>query len=148
MSRLVRCNHCMALYGECGSDHILKCRKCGKYDALIEAPLIDATPVAPPVKPYTRAMPWRVFERRFLPVAKPDGSNVWEKWEIPKDADYREWWTVVDPMTSSGRWYLGGGVSFREPRRVRALRRAMGRGMGGASGVCVLKARERLDVYE
>lgn len=112
MSRLIRCNHCMTLYCEGEGDHILKCRQCGKDDALMDTPLIDATPVAPPAKPYTRAMPWRVCDRRFLPIAKCDGNYVWEKWEIPKESDYREWWTVVDPMTRCGRWYLAAGFHF------------------------------------
>lgn len=130
MSRLVRCNHCMTLYCKGDGGSILKCRKCGKDDALMEAPHIDRRPIRPPAKPYKRALAWRVFERRFQPIAKMEGSYVWEKWEIPKDADWREWWTVVDPMTGSGRWYLAAGFHL------------VNRGMGRASGVCVLRDAE------
>lgn len=123
MSCLLRCNHCMTLFMEQVGEAITKCRTCGKNDALIEAPHIETAPVAPPSKIGARARAWRVFERRFLPIAKADGSFIWEKWEIPKDADYREWWTVVDPMTSSGRWYLAAG--FHLVNRVGFVRCAV-----------------------
>lgn len=122
MSRLIQCSQCKTLSCEDEAHHILKCGMCGKQ-ALRSTPLIDMTPVAPSATPYKRAMPWRVFERRFLPIAKSDGSYVWEKWEIPKDADYREWWTLVDPMTGGGRWYLAAG--FHLVNRVGFVRCAV-----------------------
>jgi hypothetical protein len=59
----------------------------------------------------TRARCWRVFERRFQPITRPDDSLLWEPSEVPGDErdNYRHWWTVLD---CDGRLYLSAGFRF------------------------------------
>lgn len=57
----------------------------------------------------TRIGSWRVFERRFQPIARQDGSFLWERVELPSDLDAREWWTVVD---CEGKLYVSPGFRF------------------------------------
>ncbi|WP_296204136.1 hypothetical protein [uncultured Hyphomicrobium sp.] len=75
----------------------------------IEAP--TGNPVAPPERPMKRALSWNVFERRFQSLNRQDGSLIWEPSEVPDDADWRYWWTVLDPMTS-GTLYVAPGFHF------------------------------------
>lgn len=52
-------------------------------------------PVMPPSS-FKRVRSWDVFAKRFEPVERDDETCLWEPDEVPKDADYRHWWTVVD----------------------------------------------------
>lgn len=73
-----------------------------------------ATPpnlVPPPPRTYTRARRWETFDRLFAPIEREDGNFIWEPWEVPKPADCRYWWTLLDPMTS-GQLYLANGFHF------------------------------------
>ena len=69
--------------------------------------------IMPPNKVFSRARRWETFERLFSPMVRDEQSSnlIWEPWEVPKDADYRHWWTVLDPMTS-GQLYLAAGFHF------------------------------------
>lgn len=69
------------------------------------------TPVMPPRHVYRRARRWETFEKLFQPIARDNGTVLWEPWEVPKDADPHEWWTLLDPMTS-GQLYLAAGFHF------------------------------------
>lgn len=68
-------------------------------------------PVMPPTRVYRRARRWETFDALFSPIKRADGSLIWEPWEVPKDADYHFWWTVLDPMTS-GQFYLSAGFHW------------------------------------
>ncbi|MGA9765734.1 MAG: hypothetical protein WBQ49_13815 [Rhodomicrobium sp.] len=59
----------------------------------------------------TRARPWRVFERRFQPIARPDCTMLWEASEVPHSErnNSRHWWTVLD---CDGHLYLSTGFCF------------------------------------
>jgi hypothetical protein len=67
----------------------------------------------------TRAGSWTVFERRFRPIIRNDGSLLWDRSELPApdSIDCREWWTVLD---CDGRLYLSAG--FRLVNRLGYLR--------------------------
>ena len=56
----------------------------------------------------TRTGSWNVFERRFRPIAREDGSLLWDRSEMParEIINWREWWTVLD---CGGRLYLAAG---------------------------------------
>ena len=61
-------------------------------------------------KPRKRCGSWRTFERRFQPLPAPNHDVLWElRGEVPADADYRYWWTVVD---CDGRLYVTPGFRF------------------------------------
>jgi hypothetical protein len=62
-----------------------------------------------PFKQRTRCGSWHTFERRFGPLPAPDHDLLWEIGQVPKDADYRYWWTVLD---GEGRIYLAPGFRF------------------------------------
>ena len=68
-------------------------------------------PVMPPRRIFRGARRWKTFEAQFAPLKRADGSHLWEPWEVPKPADARFWWTVLDPMTS-GQLYLAAGFHF------------------------------------
>ena len=57
----------------------------------------------------TRAGSWSVFERRFRPVIREDGSLIWHSEEIPRPITGRHWWTVLD---CDGRLYVSAGFRF------------------------------------
>ena len=63
----------------------------------------------------TRIGSWNVFERRFKPIVREDGSLIWERSELPADIEPRQWWTVLD---CEGRLYLSPG--FRGATRPQA----------------------------
>ena len=65
----------------------------------------------PPTRVFRRARRWETFEKLFQPIARENGTVLWEPWEVPTDADPREWWTLLDPMTS-GQLYLAAGFHF------------------------------------
>lgn len=67
--------------------------------------------INPPTRVFRRARRWETFERLFEPIERTDGSVLWEPWDVPKGADYRHWWTVLDPMTT-GQHYLAAGFHF------------------------------------
>lgn len=69
------------------------------------------TVIMPPPHIYRRARRWETFEKLFQPIQREDNTVLWEPWEVPKDADPREWWTLLDPMTS-GQLYLAAGFHF------------------------------------
>jgi hypothetical protein len=60
---------------------------------------------------------WTAFERRFEPQPAPDHDYLWEAHLVPKDADGRVWWTVLD---CDGRLYLSRG--FRIVNRFAYVR--------------------------
>lgn len=65
---------------------------------------------APSSKQRTRCGSWRTFERRFQPMPAPNHELLWElRGEVPADADYRYWWTVLD---CEGRLYVSRGFRF------------------------------------
>lgn len=57
----------------------------------------------------TRACSWDLFERRFNPITKPDGSLLWDTDEIPRPIVGRHWWTVLD---CDGRLCVAAGFRF------------------------------------
>ena len=59
----------------------------------------------------TRCGSASTFERRFQPIIQneEDGSVIVEPWDVPPDADYRYWWTVVD---GGDKLYVGPGFHF------------------------------------
>ena len=59
----------------------------------------------------TRARSWTIFERRFRPINRTDGTPLWDLSEVrPAEAsDRRHWWTVID---SEGHLYLAAGFHF------------------------------------
>lgn len=67
--------------------------------------------VKPPNRIFRRARRWETFQRLFEPLERVDGSVLWESSDVPKDTDYRHWWTVLDPMTT-GQLYLAAGFHF------------------------------------
>lgn len=75
-------------------------------------PALDeiTTPILPPARDYVRARGWRMFLNTFGPVATRNGFIV-EAEDIPKDADPRSWWTVVDLAPDSNRLYLVPGFA-------------------------------------
>lgn len=65
------------------------------------------TLVAPPTRPFRRPRRWETFDRLFAPIERDDdGAIMWEPFEVPKDADARFWWTLID---CDGRLLLGAG---------------------------------------
>lgn len=58
-----------------------------------------------------RAGSWSIFERRFRPLSRIDGSRVWDRSEMTarEVIDWREWWTVLD---CDVRLYLSAGYRF------------------------------------
>jgi hypothetical protein len=52
---------------------------------------------------------WAVFEQKFEPLPAPHHDYLWETHQVPKDADGRYWWTVID---CDGRLYLVPGFRF------------------------------------
>ncbi len=60
-------------------------------------------------KQRTRCGSWRTFERRFRPLPAPDHGVLWEAAQVPRDADYRFWWTVID---CDGRLLVSPGFRF------------------------------------
>ncbi len=69
------------------------------------------SPTSPtrPFKQRVRCGSWNTFERRFEPLPAPDHDLLWEIGQVPKGADYRYWWTVLD---SDGHLYLSPGFRF------------------------------------
>jgi hypothetical protein len=65
-----------------------------------------SAPVMPSGRICRRALSWRIFERRFRPIVRADESLMWDRMEIPRNADYRHWWSVLD---CDGRLYLSAG---------------------------------------
>ncbi len=59
----------------------------------------------------TRARSWKIFERRFRPIDREDGTPLWQPSEVRfrEVADYRQWWSVID---CDGRLYLSAGYRF------------------------------------
>ena len=56
-----------------------------------------------------RAGSWAVFERRFKPEIREDGSLIWDNSEIPRPIVGRHWWTVLD---CDGKLYVSAGFHF------------------------------------
>lgn len=67
--------------------------------------------VMPPAKSFSRARSWKTFENLFSPIEREGGDLLWEPCDVPNGADYRYWWTVLDPMTG-GQLYLTPGFRF------------------------------------
>ena len=57
----------------------------------------------------TRIGSWTVFERRFNPIVRADGSLIWDRSELPETIVPEQWWTVLD---CEGRLYLSAGFRF------------------------------------
>jgi hypothetical protein len=47
-------------------------------------------------RPRKRTGIWATFERRFEPMPAPNHDFLWDVGTVPKDADPRYWWTVLD----------------------------------------------------
>ena len=52
---------------------------------------------------------WDAFEQRFEPQPAADHDYLWEPSQVPKDADGRYWWTVLD---CDGGLHLAAGFRF------------------------------------
>lgn len=61
--------------------------------------------------PRTRARTYALFEKRFRPIPREDGSLLRDHAELParETIQRREWWTVLD---CDGRLYLSAGFRF------------------------------------
>lgn len=57
----------------------------------------------------TRCGSWPVFERRFNPIVRADGSLIWDRSELPEAIVAEQWWTVLD---YDGKLYLSPGFRF------------------------------------
>ncbi|TKW61191.1 MAG: hypothetical protein DI628_00745 [Blastochloris viridis] len=57
-----------------------------------------------------RAGSWTQFEKRFEPQPAPSHDFIWEPWEVPKDADWHFWWTLVE--SDHGHLYAVPGYRF------------------------------------
>jgi hypothetical protein len=57
-------------------------------------------------RPRKRIGSWDTFERRFNPMLAPNHDYLWDLGSVPKDADPRSWWTVLD---CDGRLSLAPG---------------------------------------
>lgn len=66
--------------------------------------------ILPPQREYVRARGWKVFLNTFGPVATKNGF-ITEAEEVPKDADPRSWWTIVDYAPDSSRLYIVPGFA-------------------------------------
>ncbi|MEQ1616368.1 MAG: hypothetical protein ABL904_26755 [Hyphomicrobiaceae bacterium] len=73
--------------------------------------IAEPSPTSPtrPFKQRVRCGSWNTFERRFEPLPAPDHDLLWEVGQVPKGADYRYWWTVMD---WDGRFYISPGFRF------------------------------------
>ena len=60
-------------------------------------------------KPRERCGSWRTFERRFRPIDGPDGAPCWCFKQLPKDAEPRRVWTIVD---CDGQLHVSPGYHF------------------------------------
>lgn len=67
--------------------------------------------IAPPARTYTRARSWRIFQTLFAPIPTPLGSYLRYPEDVPKDADPRRWWTVVDYDPNGPYLHLVPGVT-------------------------------------
>lgn len=67
------------------------------------------TLIAPPTHAYRRPRRWETFERLFQPIELADGSIVRDGRDVPKDADARFWWTLLD---CDGKSILATGFHF------------------------------------
>jgi hypothetical protein len=65
--------------------------------------------VMPPAHRYRRPRRWETFVTLFDPVLRDDQTVLWERYEVPPDADHRHWWTVLD---CDGRLLLAAGFHF------------------------------------
>jgi len=65
--------------------------------------------VDPPKRTFRRPRRSETFEKLFNSLEHHDGSPIYEPWEVPKDADGRYWWTVLD---CDGRLLLAAGFHF------------------------------------
>ena len=50
-----------------------------------------------------------VFERRFNPIVREDGTFIWDRSELPDAIVAEQWWTVLD---YDGELYLSPGFRF------------------------------------
>jgi hypothetical protein len=66
--------------------------------------------VAPPARTYARARSWKMFHALFAPICQANGEYLHEPEDVPKDADPRHWWTVVDLEPSRPVLYLEPGL--------------------------------------
>lgn len=62
--------------------------------------------IDPPRRAYRAPRHWSTFERLFQPEPKLDGSLLWDYAEIPRDANARHWWTVVE---CDGKLFVSAG---------------------------------------
>jgi hypothetical protein len=64
----------------------------------------------PPIK-RTRALTYVLFETRFHPIVRADGSILWSLGELNEAmrCPYRHWWTLLD---CGGRLYLSAGFHY------------------------------------
>lgn len=65
--------------------------------------------VFPPTRSFKRPRRWETFEALFDPIVRQDDTVLWEPWDVPRDADARHWWTVLD---CDGRLLLCAGFHF------------------------------------
>lgn len=62
-------------------------------------PSIIGVVIMPPGKVFKRARGRASFDALFVPVKNPNSRQdeyLWDAGDIPRDADRRYWWTVVD----------------------------------------------------
>lgn len=77
---------------------------------------IETAPILPPDHAYVRARPWKVFSETFAPLEVGHNNYIVEPMDIPKGADFRLWWTVVDYAPESQRFYIAPG--FHHSNRI------------------------------
>lgn len=76
--------------------------------------------VKPPDRTYNNARPWSTFQSLFSPIKQPNGSFLVEPEHVPKDADHRHWWTIVDLNPAGRTFYLLAG--FHRANRLGLIR--------------------------
>ncbi len=65
--------------------------------------------IAPPQRLYRRARTWNTFEALFEPIARGDGSLLWDRSDIDwHRIDTRSIWTVVEG--GKGSLYVIAGI--------------------------------------
>lgn len=79
----------------------------GRQTTAVPQAVHEPTLVPPPRHGFKRPRRCKTFDRLFQPIERDDdGAIMWEPHEVPKDADGRFWWTVID---CDGRLLLAAG---------------------------------------
>lgn len=82
--------------------------------------------IQPPSHEYARARSWKAFAALFAPTKTTNGAYMREPDEIPKGADPRHWWTVVDYDPNGPYLHLVPGITGANRLAVIACEHAWG----------------------